>query len=52
MQAIVYSEYGPPDGLRLEQVPKPAPKEDEVLVKVHAASVNSWTWISCSAGHI
>ena len=42
MQAIVYSEYGPPDGLRLEQVPKPAPKEDEVLVKVHAASVNSW----------
>ncbi len=42
MQAIVYSEYGPPDGLRLEEAPKPAPKEDEVLVKVHAASVNSW----------
>jgi NADPH:quinone reductase-like Zn-dependent oxidoreductase len=40
MKAIVYSEYGPLDGLRLEEVPKPVPGEDEVLVEVHASSVN------------
>jgi len=40
MRAVVYDQYGPPDVLRLEDVPKPVPKEDEVLVRVHATTVN------------
>jgi NADPH:quinone reductase-like Zn-dependent oxidoreductase len=41
MKAIVCTEYGSPDILRLEEVAKPVPKEDEVLVKVHATSLNA-----------
>ena len=44
MKAIVYHKYGLPDVLHLEEVPKPIPKDDEVLIEVHAASVNSWDW--------
>jgi NADPH:quinone reductase-like Zn-dependent oxidoreductase len=44
MQAIVYTQYGPPDVLQLEEVPKPAPADDEVLIKVCAASVNPLDW--------
>ena len=44
MKAIVYTKYGSPDVLQLEEVEKPAPRDDEVLIKVHAASVNSWDW--------
>ncbi len=44
MKAIVCTKYGPPDGLQLQEVAKPTPKEDEVLVKVHAASVNAYDW--------
>ena len=40
MRAVVYDRYGAPDVLRLEEVERPAPNADEVLVKIHAATVN------------
>ena len=40
MRAVIYDRYGSPDVLRLEDVPQPIPKEDEVLVKVHATTLN------------
>src|SRR6266571_5891184 len=39
MRAVVYDRYGPPDVLRLEEVERPVPKEDEVLVRVRAVAV-------------
>jgi NADPH:quinone reductase-like Zn-dependent oxidoreductase len=42
VQAIIYTQYGTPDQLHLMDVPKPIPKSGEVLVKVLAASINSW----------
>jgi len=44
MKAIVYYNYGSPDVLEFKEVDKPIPKEDEVLIKVHAASVNPLEW--------
>lgn len=46
MKAIVYHKYGSPDVLRMEDIPKPVPGDDEVLVKIHAVSINSWDWDS------
>ena len=44
MKAIVYYSYGSPDVLQLKEVEKPVPKDDEVLIKVRAASVNPLEW--------
>ena len=42
MKAIVYTKYGTPDVLYIKEVDKPNPKDDEVLVRVHAVSLNDW----------
>ena len=44
MKAIVRTRYGSPDVLELQEVEKPVPKDGEVLVQVHAASVNTLDW--------
>jgi NADPH:quinone reductase-like Zn-dependent oxidoreductase len=44
MKAIVHHKYGPADVLRLQEIDKPVAKEDEVLVRVHAASINILDW--------
>jgi NADPH:quinone reductase-like Zn-dependent oxidoreductase len=44
MQAILYRRYGPPDVLTCEDIEKPSPADDQVLIKVCAASVNPYDW--------
>jgi NADPH:quinone reductase-like Zn-dependent oxidoreductase len=44
MKAIVCSKYGSPDVLQLQEVAKPVPQDEEVLIKIHAASVNARDW--------
>ena len=44
MKAIVFHSYGSPDVLKIEEIDKPVPKENEVLIKIHASSVNDWDW--------
>ncbi|WP_421774366.1 NAD(P)-dependent alcohol dehydrogenase [Gracilimonas sp.] len=44
MKAILLKEYGLPHKLELGEVPIPVPKEEEVLVRIHSASINDWDW--------
>lgn len=44
MKAIVYKKYGTPDVLELKDIETPVPRDDEVLIEVHAASVNALDW--------
>ena len=44
MKAVLYTAYGPPDVLQLREIDKPSPKKNEVLVRVHASSINAIEW--------
>ena len=44
MKAILLKEYGLPNELEIGNVAKPVPNDNEVLVKIHSASINDWDW--------
>jgi NADPH:quinone reductase-like Zn-dependent oxidoreductase len=44
MKAVVYTDYGSPDVLQIREIKKPVPNDDQILIKVHAASVNPLDW--------
>jgi NADPH:quinone reductase-like Zn-dependent oxidoreductase len=44
MKAIIYTKYGGPEKLQWKEIAKPVPNDDQVLVKVHAVSINDWDW--------
>ena len=44
MKAVVYEKFGSTDVLNVREIEKPTPRDNEVLIKVHAASINSWDW--------
>lgn len=52
MKAIVFTEYGTPDVLKIKEVAKPAPKENEILVKVYATPINYGDLIARNFGNL
>ena len=44
MKALIYTKYGGPEVLQVKEIAKPVPKDDEVLIKVCAVSINDWDW--------
>lgn len=52
MKAITFAEYGPPEVLKLEQIPRPEPKPDEILVRVRATTVNYGDLTARNFGHL
>ncbi|HWM16977.1 MAG TPA: NAD(P)-dependent alcohol dehydrogenase, partial [Microbacterium sp.] len=50
MRAVVYDQYGPPDVLRVEDIPVPSPGPGQVLVKLSATSLNLSDW-ECLLGN-
>ena len=52
MKAILFTKYGPPEVLQLSEIDKPTPNENQVLVKVIAASVNIADWHTMHGGPV
>ena len=44
MKALIRDRYGPPEVLDIREIDRPVPRDGEVLVRVHAASINDWDW--------
>jgi NADPH:quinone reductase-like Zn-dependent oxidoreductase len=44
LKAIIYTKYGGPEVLQMKEIEKPYPRDDEVLIKVFAVSINDWDW--------
>lgn len=44
MKAVTYAEYGPPEGMRVQDIEPPIPRDNEVLIKMHAVSINLSDW--------
>jgi NADPH:quinone reductase-like Zn-dependent oxidoreductase len=52
MKAILLKEYGSPTVLEIGDVAKPIPNNGELLVRIHAASINDWDWGWSGANHL